>query len=378
MRILLADCYTRKAYDTYNILCHQYGKENIIIASDCPKSIKDIIVFGKYAKMLRTDSSAAFASDLQAIAKCYQEEKIVFMPIEERVILLFYEFIEVHGVINFVFMLPDMPFYAISRDKYELNKFCQDKLIPSPRLYEPEEVRRLSTLSQSLIVKPRHGSGSEGFLFVEDSAKILTLCELNLNEYVIQERLPDGRDVKGAFFLCKNGHVVASYTHQRVRTYPVDGGVTVYSRFDMNEKAIEAGARVLQELNWTGLAMVELLWDKRDESYKVIEINPRLWGSILLDQFSGAYLLRNYVELSLGREPVRQVLRKDSEIRWLFPFELMNLVLAKGKISGFWRFGKQTCLINITYSSLMRSFMFHLFYYLKAENYKKFLSKWLR
>lgn len=378
MRILLPCCYTRKAFDVYNILLREYGLKFLLPATHEPNYFKDLSLFGKPSLQLRAYTSAEFDVDLQCVAQRYSDETIVFLPIEEHIVLLFYNFIEAHGRMNFAFMLPEQRVFSLSRDKLELNRFCQDKAIPCPRLYESDDISSISDLPHPLIVKPRHGSGSEGFLFVDDAIGLSALCKIQLDEYVIQELLPDGRDVKGAFFLCDQGKVIASYTHQRIRTYPVDGGVTVYSRFDMDEKAVQAGAKVLQELKWTGLAMVELLWDKRDENYKVIEINPRLWGSILLDQFSGAFLLKNYVELSLGRDLVRQELKQDSKIRWLFPFELINLILAKGQIPGFWHFDRQTCLINITYSSLMRSFMFHLLYYLKPENYKKFLSKWLR
>lgn len=378
MRILLADCYTRKAFDVYNILCREYGKTCMVPASGRPDDFKAMGIFGKSTLQLRTAAADEFAEDLLAISQCYRDEEIVFLPIEEHVVLMFYDFMERYGRRNFVSMLPDPFSFALSRDKLELNRFCQDKGIASPRLYETEEISRLSNLVHPLIVKPRHGYGSQGFVFVDDTEGLAVLKELPLNEYVVQERLPNGRDVKGAFFLCDHGQVVASYTHQRVRTYPVEGGVTVFSRFDTDQKAIEIGARVLEELNWTGLVMVELLKDERDGCYKVIEINPRLWGSILLDHFSGAYLLKSYVELSLRRKPVAQDIRSEAKIRWMFPFEFMNLVLAKGKLPGFWRFGRQTCFINITYAPVLRSFMFHLFYYLSADNYKRFLSKWLR
>lgn len=378
MHILIAECNTRKAFDVYNILCNEYYKKCLIVASPRPDLVKDMTVFGKLSLQLRTSAESVFVEDLFAISRRYKDKDIVFLPIEEHVVLLFYNFIKKYGRMNFMFMLPEPSYFELSRDKFELNRFCKEKGIASPCLYETEEIHGLTNLVHPLIVKPRHGRGSQGLVFVNDTEGLSSIKELPLEEYVVQELLPNGRDVKGAFFLCDQGKVVACYTHQRIRTFPVDGGVTVFSRFDSDRKVIETGAKVLEKLNWTGLAMVEMLWDERDGCYKVIEINPRLWGSILLDQFSGAYLLRNYVELSLGREPVKQELRPDSKIRWLFPFELINLVLAKGQIPGFWRFGKHTCLINITYSSFIRSFMFHLLYYLRAENYKKFLSKWLR
>jgi len=375
--LLLPYCYTRKAFDVYNILLKEHGQSSLLTATDSPNFVVDKILYGRKSFRLRISDNDLFFFDLISISKCFSNYKIVVLPIEEHFMSLFYDFVDKYGAMNFLFLFPERFAFELARDKRELNRCCYYSNIPCPRFFESSDVFSISTLDCPLIVKPRHGSGSKGFIFIDSEHDLKKLQFINLDDYVIQERLPNGRDVKGAFFLCDHGKVIASYSHQRVRTYPVDGGVTVYSRFDMDEKAVQAGAKVLQELKWTGLAMVELLWDKRDENYKVIEINPRLWGSILLDQFSGAFLLKNYVELSLGRDPVRQELRQDSEIRWLFPFELMNLILAKGQIPGFWHFGRQTCLINITYSSFMRSFMFHLLYYLQAGNYKKFLSKWL-
>lgn len=378
MKILIAECDTRKAFDVYNMLCQEYNKKCLIVASSNPNFVKNISVFGKKSLQLRTCTENVFIEDLFAISLLYKNEKIVLLPIEEHVVSFFYLFIKRYGKMNFLFMLPEPFSFELSRDKYELNRFCQEKGVASPCLYETEDVYGLSNLVHPLIVKPRHGSGSKGFVFVNNTKELSLIKDLPLEKYVVQELLPYGRNVKGAFFLCDKGKVVACYTHQRIRTYPVQGGVTVFSRFDRDRKVIDVGSKVLEKLNWTGLAMVEMLLDERDGFYKVIEINPRLWGSILLDQFSGAFLLRNYVELSLGREPIKQEIQLDSKIRWLFPFELLNLLLAKGQIPGFWRFDKHTCLINITYSSFIRSFMFHLLYYLKAENYKKFFLKWLR
>lgn len=45
--------------------------------------------------------------------------------------------------------------------------------------------------------------------------------------------------------------------------------------------------RLLRELNWYGLAMVEFKVDPRDGVPKLMEINPKLWGSLNLAIASG-------------------------------------------------------------------------------------------
>jgi len=241
---LLPYCLTRKGFDIYNILCEEFGKNNVIPASEQPNKYRDTAILGKVTLKLRTINDDFFFNDLICISEKYSENKIVLFPVEERFIQLIYSFIGQYGSRNFVYLLPDQSIFELSRDKKALNQYCYEKKISCPRFYKSSDVMALSFLEHPLIIKPRYGSGSQGIIFINNIEELIKLHDINLDDYVIQERLPDGRDVKGAFFLCKNGQVVASYTHQRVRTYPVDGGVTVYSRFDMNEKAIEAGARV--------------------------------------------------------------------------------------------------------------------------------------
>ena len=57
---------------------------------------------------------------------------------------------------------------------------------------------------------------------------------------------------------------------------------------------MECGDRLLRALNWYGLAMVEFKVDERDQLPKLMEINPRVWGSMPLAIASGVdfpYLL---------------------------------------------------------------------------------------
>jgi hypothetical protein len=53
------------------------------------------------------------------------------------------------------------------------------------------------------------------------------------------------------------------------------------------EKALDAGRRLLEALEWSGVAMVEFKLDKHDKRPKLMKINARFWGSLQLAIFAG-------------------------------------------------------------------------------------------
>ena len=163
----------------------------------------------------------------------------------------------------------------------------------------------------------------------------------------------------GAFFLCLNGSVVSSYAHQRIRTYPESGGVTVYSESVDNERVLEIGAKLLGQLNWSGLAMVEFLWSETHNDYVVIEINPRLWGSVLLSELVESHMISNYVRLCRNEIPVTASRFKYKKL-WWFVLDTV-LLLKKGRfrtwVNTVMTPGKG--VINWTYASVHSSIVFH-------------------
>lgn len=84
------------------------------------------------------------------------------------------------------------------------------------------------------------------------------------------------------------------FGHRRIREYPITGGPSTFCKSHYNSKVMECGDRLLRALNWYGLAMVEFKVDERDQLPKLMEINPRVWGSMPLAIASGVdfpYLL---------------------------------------------------------------------------------------
>ena len=133
----------------------------------------------------------------------------------------------------------------------------------------------------------------------------------------------------GVELLCKNGAVVLSYVHQRVRSLsPRGGAATVKEEWTAPEaKTITAYATALAEsLVWTGPLMVEFKYDEQAKLYRLMELNGRFWGSLPLPLAAGVPFARTYVELVTGedlasssasRTAVKRTQHLLGDIKWL-------------------------------------------------------------
>jgi predicted ATP-grasp superfamily ATP-dependent carboligase len=85
----------------------------------------------------------------------------------------------------------------------------------------------------------------------------------------------------------------------------------------MPEALGAAGARLLEALDWEGVAMVECKHDPVTDRYYVIEINPRFWGSLQLAIDAGVDFPRLLVECAIGGSPAPVTsYRTDIRSRW--------------------------------------------------------------
>jgi predicted ATP-grasp superfamily ATP-dependent carboligase len=101
----------------------------------------------------------------------------------------------------------------------------------------------------------------------------------------------------------RSGEAAATFCHRRLREYPISGGPSTLCESVHDPKLIEAGMRMLKSLDWRGVAMVEFKRDRRTGEYRLLEINPRFWGSLPLAIQCGVNFPLYQVELALGLKP---------------------------------------------------------------------------
>ena len=155
------------------------------------------------------------------------------------------------------------------------------------------------------VLKP-HRSVAGGRRFGAQFVDTAEQCGTALRELagaafpVLLQRRIRGRG-EGLFVLRWNGRVVAEFAHRRLREKPPEGGVSVYREsIALDSDLAAAGRRLLEALDWQGVAMIECKRDEASARHVFMEINGRLWGSLQLAIDAGVDFPRLLVSCALG------------------------------------------------------------------------------
>ena len=154
-----------------------------------------------------------------------------------------------------------------------------------------------SELAYPVIVKPRQTNflASDGRLAKIDyavvrSAEALLPAWRSVHAAVprpLVQTLVRGRGV-GINTLWKDGEPVVWFSHRRVREIDLRGGrSTAAASVACDPRLLEAASSMLATLRWHGVAMVEFKWDDETETFWLLEINGRFWGSLPLALAAG-------------------------------------------------------------------------------------------
>ena len=106
-------------------------------------------------------------------------------------------------------------------------------------------------------------------------------CELVAPDVLmVQELIPGGGDAQFSYAaLCRDGHSLAGIVARRTRQYPSDFGraSTFVESIDLPEVR-DLGVTLFEAMGFTGLIEAEFKRDPRDGRYKLLDMNPRVWG----------------------------------------------------------------------------------------------------
>ena len=134
---------------------------------------------------------------------------------------------------------------------------------------------------------------------------------------IIQEVVPGGGEAQFSYAaLCQDGHSLASVVARRTRQFPRDfGQLSTFVETIDEPGVVEPAERLLAAIKFSGLVEVEFKKDPRSGQFKVLDINPRVWGWHTLSKRAGVdfpYLLW----LLVRGEPVPATRGRAGE-RWV-------------------------------------------------------------
>lgn len=163
---------------------------------------------------------------------------------------------------------------------------------------------------------------------------------------LIQERIVGPGT--GVFALFQRDTPVALFSHRRLRERPPWGGVSVLSEsIPLDRSAIDFATRLLREIGWEGVAMVEFKRDVRDNLPKLMEINGRFWGSLQLAVDAGVDFPALLVRAAVGEPLIPQsAYRIGVRTRWLWgDLDALLLALLKNHAGAVTTFGAKLRLV---------------------------------
>jgi predicted ATP-grasp superfamily ATP-dependent carboligase len=270
----------------------------------------------------------------------------IFLPVRSTVTPLIAEHAEkFKPFVNF--LLPSAESMRVANNKELTFRFAEKIGIPVPKTVYPQTFSDIEKAAKDfrypVVTKMAFGSGSRGLAYLNSKDDLLKFAERNLkgeselakNRWIVQEYI-QGPGC-GFFSIFDRGEPKAIFMHRRIREYPVTGGPSVLAASYYHPRLKELGLKLLRALNWNSVAMVEFKLDVKDNEFKLMEVNPRFWGSLNLPVACGVDFPYYYCLLSMKRDfkPVFKY-REGIKFRWLFPGDFMHLLANYGLCKDFY------------------------------------------
>lgn len=97
-------------------------------------------------------------------------------------------------------------------------------------------------------------------------------------EVLVQEWIPGNDDAHYSLhvYMDAQSQPLALFTGRKVRVYPAYAGSGCFVRSVHVERMVEIGVEMLQQIAYTGIAVINFKRDERDGEFVVHEINPRI------------------------------------------------------------------------------------------------------
>lgn len=167
--------------------------------------------------------------------------------------------------------------FSTAIDKGLLGLFMARHALPHPRSLLPDDPQ-LASLAYPLLVKPRRDSGGRGIVKVTSPEALRReLSRPDRTNVCVQEYI-DSDDLDCSI-LARDGEIIAWTTQRGLRRSQPYASFSEI-QMEAHPAALEAVSQLMRALNWSGIANVDLLVDKRTGQTFILEVNGRYWASL--------------------------------------------------------------------------------------------------
>src|SRR3989344_3079386 len=280
--------------------------------------------------------------------------------------------------IEMIIPITDACLIPLAKHREEFEKYTKLQLINYDLIMKArdkaETIQGIQQVKEyPVIIKPRMSSGSRGFALCNNYEELKNNFEMILKEYpqglLVQEYIPKKDEIGFYALLNQRSELKAFTVQKRIRSYPLNGGPSTLRETIRHDYVKDLSLKLLKSINWQGLAMVEFRVDARDGTPKLMEINPRFWGSLALSIAAGVdfpYLLYRLAKDGDIEEHLNY--KVGVKCRWLFPGDILWFLSAKKSwknLKDFLNFKIKDDIIEIAdplpiFGSILASFIYLL------------------
>lgn len=239
-------------------------------------------------------------------------------------------------------LLPDPAGFRIADDNRLTLEECGKLGIPAPHIYELDEAVQIleENGASRLIVKPRKDVGGARGVHVVDNVDVLKACakevEHEFGAVVVEEYIPGQPHAMRSLNLLfdRSGELCATFTYRKIRQWPPSGGLVAHCASVHEPEVIATVLPFFEKWKWQGPVEVEYKWDSRDNTPKLIEINPRYSGNIAFAMTCGVPFALLHCMAALGQQvPEASLHDYQDGIKGIWPYYYLKSFVKEFKQS---------------------------------------------
>jgi len=248
------------------------------------------------------------------------DECVAFIGNNHNILSSYYRFSKLNPEIVELFL-----------NKAQFHKACVRYGLPVPITFLPTSAGQLYEISKHLhypcIAKPKYyhqwamRHGLVKGVVCNNARELLAFGERfgDVSNFVIQQ-IMDGPEtdifVFAAYF-DRDSRPHGVFIGNKIRQYPVGFGTTTTMKTAHKPELEEMSTNFLRKVGYQGLCDVEYKYDRNSNSFRIIEINPRLgrWYGIV---DATGHDTMYYSFLDLTDRPIPDVFVKSRNVTWVF------------------------------------------------------------
>ncbi len=266
------------------------------------------------------------------VSLCRERRFDLFIPMIDEVVYLVSR--NLHRFLPYTRVpIADEEKMRIAFNKRLTLEFARAHGFSCPKTFFPEDLSQLADVRRELgfpvVIKPLEAAGAQGLLFVESENGLEEAYRRVHSKFpfpMVQEMIPpESTKYQVCCLFNSRSELRAAIVQRFHRQYPLRGGTGTCFESVENEEVMSFGVELMKALGWSGVACVELLIDSRDGLPKLMEINPRFWGTLQLCILAGMDIPYLLYRMAMEGDVEPQLTYKTGMIcRWMLPGEILH------------------------------------------------------